>query len=610
MHSRLQTKLYIGFSFLFLVIVVIWVMSSVYIFKLSSDSDKMLKDNYKSIVSAKFLSGSLDEMKDMQSEFFFRQPFHFDDSAYYSKIRTFEKNLDDEENNITEKGEKELVVNLTVAFNEYVGHFSKIRNDSLKDNKSFYFDLLQDYHEAKQNITAISDLNMDAIIKKNGMLTQTSNKAFFYISIIGTVFFLISFSILMNFPRNIVEPVRELMRGIEEIARRNYDQQLFIDSNDEFGDLAKSFNTMVRKLNEFEKSNLAQILHEKKRIEAIISNIRDAIIGLDESKVIIFANPVACEILGMEPSGLVGKNLAEVAMKNDLFRNLFGELTGGTYRTGETAPIKIVMEGKESYFIKDILDVRTPAPGDGGMELIGHLVILKNITRFREIDDAKTNFIATVSHEIKSPIASARLNLKLLGDERIGTLNDEQRILVTNAREEVNRLQKITGELLDLTQVETGTIHMQIQQHNPRMITDYAVDAVRSSAKQKNIGIIEDVPDNLPQVNADIEKTAWVLINLLNNAIQYSDEGGKIIVSARVEEKEIHFSVRDFGKGIEEKYLDQIFERFFRIPGSPSSGTGLGLTISKEFITRQKGRIWTESKPGEGSTFNFTIPLG
>jgi signal transduction histidine kinase len=609
MRPTLKSKLYLGFSFLFAVIVIIWIFSSVYIFKLSSDSDSIFRDNYKSVVAAKYLSLALDEMKDLQSRVFFDEKGEFDPDLYQQKINDFAKNLRDEENNITEAGERELVTNLKSSFEEYRSHFDKIRSDSLYKYRYYYFDLLREYTEVKRYISGISDLNMDAIIRKNSILKQTSSNAFLYISILGTVFFLISFTILMNFPRNVTEPLKELTRGIREIARKNYSHQLYINSGNEFGELAEAFNTMVIKLNEFEKSNLSKILFEKKRIEAIISNIRDAVIGLDENRNIIFANPAACELLNIPPAELIGKYAPDVAARNDLFQHMISDLVNNTYQTKEFSPMKIITGDKESYFAKDIFDVITQNNGNGEQQLVGHVIILKNITKFQEMDDAKTNFMATVSHELKNPIASARMNLKLLEDNRVGAMNDEQHTLLRNVRDELNRILKITGELLDLTQVETGNIQLHVQPVDPKVIVDYAIQSVRHQAEQKNIMIEQEIPAEVSLISADVEKTAWVLINFLNNAINYSDEKTKVILRVARSEKEATFSVRDFGPGIEEKYLDKIFERFFRVPGSTKTGTGLGLTISKEFISKQKGRIWVESTIGEGSTFYFTIPV-
>lgn len=598
-----------GLGFLFLVIVVLWVVSSAYIYTLSNYADAMFKDNYKSIVSAKHMSVALDEMKDLQTAYLFSGMEINIDSSYAGLVRSFEKNLQDEEANITEVGEREIAMQLRSSFEEYTDIFNDVKTDT-SDRKEIYFvRLLPTYRDVKKNITSVSEINMDGIIRKNGKLEDTAHQAYLFISIIGTLCFILSFTLLLNLPKNIANPVRELTQGIKEIARRNYDQQLHFHSRDEFGEVAEAFNTMAIKLNEFEKSNLSQILFEKKRIEAIISTMNDAIIGVDESSRVIFANPVACDLLGLQSKDIVGQYAPDVAARNNLFQNIIRDLVDGSYKTKEFTPIKIVSAGRQSYFSKEISDVQITPTGAGDPAVIGHLIILRNITKFQELDDAKTSFIATISHELKNPIASARLNLKLLEDVRIGNLNEDQSVIVRNIREEIVRLSKITGELLDLTQVETGNILLHTQATDPKEIVDYTLQAMSYQAEQNGIKIILNMSDNLQFVNADAEKTAWVLINLVNNAIHYSGTRREVILEVVTEEKAIKFSVRDFGNGIEKQYLDKVFEKFFKVPGSIQSGTGLGLAISKDFISKQKGQIWVESKPGEGSVFSFTLPV-
>ncbi|MCX6247294.1 MAG: ATP-binding protein [Bacteroidetes bacterium] len=608
MKIRIKSKLFIALGFLFLVIAVLWVVSSAYIYTLSKYADAMFKDNYKSIVSAKQMSVALDDIKDMQTAYLFSGMKENIDSSYASKIWIFEKNLGDEESNITEAGEREIADQLRSSFEEYKDDFNEVKKDNRDLQESFFIRLLPIYRDVKKNITVVSEMNMDAIIRKNSKLEDTSHQAYLFISIIGTLCFILSFTLLLNLPKNIANPVRELTQGIQEIARRNYDQQLHFQSRDEFGDVAEAFNTMAVRLNEYEKSNLSQILFEKKRIEAIISTMNDAIIGVDETMRVIFANPVACNLLGMNAKDLVGQYAPDVAARNDLFQNIIRDLVNGSYKAKEFTPIKIVSGGRQSYFSKDIFDVQITPTGGENAAVIGHLITLRNITKFQELDDAKTSFIATISHELKNPIASARLNLKLLEDSRIGSLNEDQSVIVRNIHGEIVRLSKITSELLDLTQVETGNILLHTQATDPKEIVDYALEALTYQAEQNGIKIISNVPGNLPFVNADAEKTAWVLINLLNNAMHYSGTNREVVLDVTAEEKAVKFSVSDFGMGIEEKYLDKIFEKFFKIPGSMQSGTGLGLAISKDFITKQKGQIWVESNPGEGSVFSFTLP--
>jgi two-component system, NtrC family, sensor histidine kinase KinB len=606
---KIKSKLFIGLGFLFLVIVILWVVSSAYIYTLSNYSDAMFRDNYKSIVSAKHMSVALDEMKDLQTAYLFSGMDARIDSSYNDLIRTFEKNLQDEENNITEAGEHELAAQLRSSFDEYTDIFKNVKTNKYDPKEIFFVRLLPTYNEVKKNVTSVSEINMDAIIRKNDKLEDTSHQAYLFISIIGTLCFILSFTLLINLPKNIANPIRELTQGIKEIARKNYNQQLHFHSRDEFGQVADAFNTMAIKLNDYEKSNLSQILFEKKRIESIISTMNDAIIGLDENSKVIFANPVACDLLSLKQEDVVGKNATELAARNDLFQNIVRDLIDGSYKTKEFTPIKIVASGRQTYFSKDIFDVQIMASGEGNPAVIGHLILLRNITKFQELDDAKTSFIATISHELKNPIASARLNLKLLEDTRIGNLNDDQIVIVKNIHDEMVRLSRITSELLDLTQVETGNILLQTQATDPKEIIDYSLQSMNSQADQNNLKLIMNISDHLPFVNADAEKTAWVLINLVNNAIQYSREKREVIINVVAEEKDVKFSVQDFGNGIQEQYLDKVFDKFFKVPGSMQSGTGLGLAISKDFITKQKGKIWVESKPGEGSTFSFTLPV-
>lgn len=174
-------------------------------------------------------------------------------------------------------------------------------------------------------------------------------------------------------------------------------------------------------------------------------------------------------------------------------------------------------------------------------------------------------------------------------------------------RDDSNRLLKITSELLNMSQVETGNIQLNIQQSNPERILQYAMEAVKTQADQKQIHLETITLPELPLVKADTEKTAWVLINFLTNAIRYSTEDSKIEVSIKRENDTVRFSVKDEGKGIDSRYRDKIFDRYFQIPGSSKTGTGLGLAISKEFIEAQGGQIGLESEVGMGSTFYFCL---
>jgi two-component system, NtrC family, sensor histidine kinase KinB len=363
---------------------------------------------------------------------------------------------------------------------------------------------------------------------------------------------------------------------------------------------------MAKKLEEYNDSSLSRLLFEKKRIETLINNMHDAVIGLDEHKKILFVNDEALKLLNIRDKIIIGESALEVALSNDLMRSLIQDY--GT-ENPEKAPVKIYANQKESYFEKELVRINITPTGETEEQLIGHVIILKNITPFKELDFAKTNFIAIVSHELKTPISSMKMSLQLLENKQIGALNPEQFQLIESLKDDSNRLLKITGELLNMSQVETGNIQLNIQQSRPEHIIEFAVNSVKAQIEQKQIQMIIESEPELPDLKADVEKTAWVLTNFLTNAIRYSPEHSKLKLKVTREKGFLDFSVKDEGKGIEERYKDKIFDRYFQIPGSNKTGTGLGLTISKDFIMAQGGQIGVESEIGMGSTFFFKLPV-
>src|SRR5260221_9106827 len=572
MKIRIKTKLAMGLAFLFGVAVVVGALGAYYLNALSNDAREILKDNYESIEFMQNIHVALDQKK-------------------YDSI---EKNLKDQENNISETGESELTKQLRSQF------------EALKNNPAD----TSLVPSVRATLYGLTRINMEAIVRKNNLAQETADKALFYIGIIGSLCFIFTFAFIVNFPGYIANPIKELADGIKAISNKNYDERLHFESGDEFGELAEAFNSMAQKLDEYEHSNLAQILFEKKRIETIINKMNDPIIGLDEKKKVLFANTEAIKILGMDGKNLVGHYAPDGAVKNDLLSNLIKGIMEGKVFQEEPQPfLKIFNEGKESYFTRETLKMTSIPTGEKKGISIGYVIILKNITAFKELDLAKTNFIATVSHELKTPIASIQMCSQLMEDERIGSLNEEQKRIIKTVNEETSRLLKITGELLDLAQVETGNIQMQYQALKPKQIVDYAYDALKFQAGQKQIHLEVHAPEDLPAVKADLEKTSWVLVNFLSNAIHYSPEKSTVILRARRDTGHIVFSVQDFGKGIDAKHREHVFDKFYKVPESdPSrSGTGLGLAISKDFITTQGGRIWVESEIGKGSTFNFEL---
>ncbi|MEP7107287.1 MAG: ATP-binding protein [Ferruginibacter sp.] len=558
---KLKTKLVLGLSFLFLVIVTFGSLSFYYINRLSNDSKLVLKDNHASLVYCNNMLKALEIIP-------------VDKGA----VAVMENNLKKQESNVTEFGEMEATHELRKNFQEL------LLNPGDSSN----------YPQIRQSIHIINDLNQGAILVKNAIVEKTAADAIFWLTIIFVVLGIITFTFVVNFPSVIATPIRALNDGIREIANKNYRKRIHLNQKDEFGELANAFNTMAEKLDEYERSNLAQLRFEKSRIETIINQMRDGIIGLDTKKNILFLNAVAEKLLGLKEAEIIGRYSADVAIKNDLMRTLLQQTSGNE--------LKIYADNKESYFNKDVLDVT-----NNGL-VVGQVIVLRNITPFHELNEAKTNFIATVSHELKTPISSIKMSAHLLEDSRIGNLSPEQTELVKSINDDSERLLKITSELLNMAQVETGNIELKLQPAQPGVIVDQAINAIRFRAGQKNVALKINLPENLPLIQADVEKTSWVLINFLTNAIKYSPENSVIETSVSQKKNSVEFTVKDSGNGIDEKYLPKIFDRYYKVPGTHErTGTGLGLAISREFIEAQHGTIWAKSTIGEGSVFGFSL---
>lgn len=570
---KLKMKLTFGLGILFAMILVLGLLSVKYIDSLSNDTRNILADNYNSLEYAKKMLYALEVS-------------HADAEA----INLFKENLKKQQGNITEIDEEDATAKLTRDFEIYMK----------EPNEGNLLHLRQDLHE-------VMSLNMASIHRKSEVATLTARKATSWIYVVGGSCILVAFIVLVVFPGRLFKPIRDLTDGIMEIANRNYDKRLHFSSTDEFGKVAKSFNDMAEKLTEYRKSTLEDLLAAKKYVESVVNSIHEPIIGLDETRKVLFVNEEALAVLNLKRESVLGKQADEIALKNDLLRRLTRELVQPDEKR---EPLKIYADNKESYFQAKYVRMNVQNIGGGEQQYIGDVILLKNITEFKELDAAKTTFISTISHELKTPISAIMMSLKLLDDNRVGALNDEQQTLSKSIRENSDRLLNITGELLKMTQVETGKLQLSPKITKPIELINYAINATRMLAERFGCNIEVEYPEEkIPKLFVDSEKIAWVVTNLLSNAIHYSKENSRIIIGTALKDEQLEIYVQDFGRGIDPRYHKSVFDRYFRVPGTKVQGSGLGLAISKDFVEAHGGTIFLESEIGKGSRFTVSFPV-
>jgi two-component system, NtrC family, sensor histidine kinase KinB len=563
---KIKTKLILSLGILFMLIIALAALAIRQVRQLAADTGNILVANYQSLDYSRNMYKLIDNAE---------VPV---DTAKFSHF------LDTQLKNITEIGESELSYDLRDDYAAFV----KNPTEEAKN-------------EIRKDLNSIMKLNMDAIKRKSATADSTAKQSILWISFTSAFCLIISFTLIVNLPGYIANPINELTESIKQIAAKNYSQRVHHEGHNEFATLARSFNTMAEKLQEYSTSDLAKLMMEKKRIETLINSLTDPVIGLDENNNILFINEQALQITGLANEEVVGLKAETLALKNDLLRTLLQMMIAGQDKKGEQ--IKIYSDNRESHFEKLMVPISVIPTGETEKKHIGTFLILRNITAYKELDAAKTNFIATVSHEFKTPIASMKMSLQLLENEKTGTLNQEQHSLLDSLREDTERLLRTTGELLNITQVETGNAQFRMGNADLAILLQEAIAANEKLAVQKDIKIIRSIANDLPEVAIDRDKAFWIISNLVSNAIRYSYENASVEIKAVKTPTHIEVVVSDQGIGIAHEHQAKVFEKYFRVPGNEKEGTGLGLSISKEFIIAMGGYIKLNSDIGRGSKF-------
>lgn len=507
-------------------------------------------------------------------------------------LKKFESDLHKQMGNITEEGESVATKKL---WNDY---------------KHYTINPQKGYAHIKDDIYTIITLNMQAIERKSIEAQQQADTATFWIMVTSSCCVLLALTLVVNIPAAITHPIQKIMLAISQFSQNNYSNKIVHTSHDEFRPMVDAFNTMAETLEEYTHSMLSDMLMEKKRIASLIDNFYDPIIGFDHSMNGIFVNKEFLKIAGLTVDDIVGVSAYTTAERNNLLSTLLQDIAQSSSENNQSInrTLTISYDKKELYFEKEIIPLSLIPSGESSPVHGGYVCILRNITAYRELDIAKTHLIATLSHEFKTPIASIRMSLQLLHNEKTGTISPKQRELLESIDEDTRRLLTLVGEVLTMAQVESGNIHLSLYPSSVQDIIDYALTAIMAQARQKNIECVVKYPAVLlPQVMVDSEKTAWVLVNLLSNALRYSHEGSTVTIDVQYNNHNISIAVTDKGRGIAQEYVPKLFDRYFRVPGTSREGNGLGLSISKEFIEAQGGTMTVQSEIGVGTTFTVYL---
>lgn len=405
--------------------------------------------------------------------------------------------------------------------------------------------------------------------------------------------------------QTILRPIQQLTFSAQRVAEGDFEQEIKVgESYDELHDLVAHFNEMVRRLGQFNARKVSQLMTEKRRCETIVRDLSDAIVATDEDGRIIYFNRQAEEVLDLPSSLTVGSLLSDMGAERPFIRRIQSDIADS--RTGGAEELLMFnVRGEHRSYAFESQTIH-----DKENEILGYVFRLKDITRFRQLDEIKNKMVSTVSHELRTPLTSIGLSLELLLEENGSALEPLQQELLQNMQEDVQRLQGFVNDLLDIARIESGKVRLNLAPRVPRHLADDAARRISPMAARQEIqidttGIVAD----LPHVLADDNRIAQVFSNLYSNAIRYTPFRGTIAVSAIHTDGAVRFCVRDNGPGIPQNDAKHIFEKFYQVRDDQrAGGSGLGLAIVKEIIEAHGGTVWVESAAGMGSSFYFTVP--
>lgn len=622
---KLRTKLVLAQVPLALVLAVVGALSASVTSRLGASVELILADNYRSVLAVQAMQSALESMDRailaVAEERAAAGPQV--DAALGTEQRRFGAELDVQKRNITEPGEREVTQSMDDAWSAYRDGWSRFRAlGTAPERHAFFFSHLAVQSERIKSLAGrILAINQDAMVRKSAR--AESSVAHFQQVVLVVVFLGLGLGLVASaaLTTRLLRPLGVVSGAVRRFGEGDLAARAEVGGHDEITAVATEFNRMAERLQKYRASSLGELLQAEQAAQATIDGLPDPVLLLDASGQMRGANTAAIRLLRVSPDRPSGEQYAET---DPAVRALVDRLRG------------FVLSGRGSYLPKgfeDALHVNVAEEGERiflprAMPIYGELgavngvaVALQDATRLFRFDELKNNLVATVAHEFRTPLTSLRMALHLCTEEVVGPLTAKQADLLFAGREDCDRLQAIVDDLLNLSRIESGRIDLHRRRVDPEALVHLAADVHRQAAEQAGIELRFEVPPGLPQVFADPDRLQLVFTNLLGNALRYSPRDSQIVLRARawgtplkVDDHRVpvspavRFEIADRGPGISPEHQAGLFEKFFRVPGSPEGGSGLGLFIARGLVQAHDGQIGVDTQPGQGATFWFTIP--
>ena len=596
----LNRRLLLGIAPVLLILLAVGIYAIVLFQHLGGAIDVILRENYNSVVASQNMQIAAERMnaglllmlggEEQKGKALFQQ---------YNP--TFETNSDVEAHNITLPGEGGLESTVQQLHAKYLAtaaeFFALAPNDPAR--RTLYMEELAPTSAAITGTAEkILEINRDNMVAANNEARKQGHDASRYMIIALAAAFAVATGVAYALARSIVRPVQSLTESAQQLGEGNLDQHVPVQSSDEVGKLANAFNKMAAKLRAYRQSTTEQILQAQQTTESALRAFPDPILVYSPERKVQLQNAAAERFLKLLDVDLLSLGTLAVAVEQCL------KGAADFQPTSFDKAILVNLEGAEKFYLPRVLAMRN----ENGAP-IGVVVAMQDVTRFRVADDVKTDLIATVSHELKTPLTSMQMAVYLLLEEKIGPLNPKQTEMLLAARSNSDRLFDMIEDLLDLARFEGGAALIEKKPVSSQRLVEEVAEQERELVVSRGLKLSMQIEPFLPRVEISRTRIDQVFANFLSNAVKYSPPAGTITLIARREGANmVRFIVRDEGPGVPKELRRRIFEKFYRVPESRGDGAGLGLSIAREIVLAHGGSIGVDCEEGKGSEFYFILP--
>ena len=600
---KLKDKILLGYGLSLTLIVLVGGWGITNLRRLGKASEAILKENYNSILAAENTIDAL-ERQDSAILLFLLENRDRGRQQFQNNQIEFLKWLGRAEGNVTIPGEAEIVASIESAYQDYLRAFSELQQQGNASTEDYYETIVPIFEQIYGRSDRLRNLNQSAMEAASANAQKVSSQTVWSMAIAGATAAGIGLGFSLLLTRRIVRPLTAMTTATEKIARGEYDIALQVKSQDELGMLAREITTMSQKLKAFRDLNVGKVIVEKQRSDAIVQSIADGIIVVDSELKIIAINPIAADIANVKSMLATNNHFLDVFSDRTVYEHLRHTAETGKSPDLEDDILTVEKDKRIQYYKFAITPVVTETE-----KVVGAILLLQDVTKLKELDNLKSEFVATASHELRTPLTGMAMSLNLLAENTEDKLSELESELLNTAVEDVERLRGLVNDLLDLSKIESGKLELDFVDVGVNFLLDKAVSALNIQAEQNQINLVKQPLSEDIKIKADVNKIIWVLTNIIANALRYSDPEGEIKIGATSRNSWIEIFVADRGAGIPIEYQGKIFDKFVQVETEKDvGGSGLGLAICKEMVQAHGGRIWVDSTVGEGSTFTFTVP--